>query len=578
MNRRDWLAGAGALAAQGVQPQARGQAGPGLIAHWKLTGDCRDAAGRHHGVDHGVAFVEGPGGAIKVAARFDGVESFIEVADAASLKFADGQFSIAAWVKLDSDVTTVIGDILSKYDPRIRKGLNLSVGSSSPGYSSVGDAKNLYFGIDNGVNGPWLDCGRPWKSNPLISTLIAYRGQLYTGIADASRPQDACRMFRYAGGTEWEDCGRLGKDLLTLSVCSVIVHKGRLYAGTGVWDWVKALKGIAGPNHVYCYEGAKEWRDCGQFGAGRRVLSLASFKGDLYAGDDTGKCFRYDGGTRWSFCGQLENEIRLDTMMAFRGHLYAGTHGSMYRYDGDTRWTCIGRKPFGTTQVHTLQVYDSHLHAGTWPFGKVLRYEGGETWTDSGQLGIATDKHQINEVNDLCVYNGKLYAGVIPLAEVYRHEHGTSWSLLRRMVGNPNYSPADTYSWCRVPSFAVFQGKLFMGTSTCHGRYDPANPPEAGRVHAMEAGKNVSYDDDLGGRWRHVAAIRTHDRLQLYVDGKLQASSAPFDGADFEIANDRPLRIGLGSQNHFSGALADVRIYAGALEASHVMGLHRMAG
>ena len=164
MSRRDCLACAGGLAAQGAHSLARSQAGPSLIAHWKLNGDCRDAAGRHDGVAHGLAFVEGPGGAIKAAARFDGIESFIEVAHAAPLKFAADGFSIAAWVKLESDVTTVIGDILSKYDPRNRKGLNLSVGSSSPGYSSIGDAKNLHFGIDNGINGSWLDCGRPWKT------------------------------------------------------------------------------------------------------------------------------------------------------------------------------------------------------------------------------------------------------------------------------------------------------------------------------------------------------------------------------------------------------------------------------
>ncbi len=67
--------------------------------------------------------------------------------------------------------------------------------------------------------------------------------------------------------------------------------------------------------------------------------------------------------------------------------------------------------------------------------GTVLRYEGQDQWTDCGQLGIATDKYQINEVNDLTVFNGKLYAGVIPKGEVYRYEGGTecrrSWPRLR---------------------------------------------------------------------------------------------------------------------------------------------------
>jgi hypothetical protein len=366
------LSGAGQLGAERPSTKATARGYPRLIAQWKLDGDCRDSVGSHHGYAKNVSFVEGRDGRSDGAAFFNGVDASIKVNHDDDIAFGTKEFSISTWINLKQDLTSVIGDILCKYDSKRRKGINLGIAGSSPGYSSVGDAKNVHCGIDNGIVGSWVDCGRPWKSNPLISTLIVYKGQLYTGIADASRPEDACKMFRYAGGTEWVDCGRLGKDMLTLTVFSVIVHKGQFYAGTGVWDWVKAIKGIAGPNHVYCYEGGREWRDCGEFGTGHRVLSLASFKGDLYAGDDNGKCYRYDGGTKWTFCGQPENENRLNTMMVYQGHLYVGTHGSMYRYEGDTRWTSIGRKPFGTTQVHTMKVYDSHLYAGTWPFGRVL--------------------------------------------------------------------------------------------------------------------------------------------------------------------------------------------------------------
>ncbi len=103
----------------------------------------------------------------------------------------------------------------------------------------------------------------------------------------------------------------------------------------------------------------------------------------------------------------------------------AGTFGSVRK----------GRTPHGMTQVHKLQVYDGHIYAGTWPEGSVLRYEGGDQWTDCGQLGVATQQYQINEVNDLTVYNGKLHAGVLPRAEVYRFEYASGCLLSPDRVG-----------------------------------------------------------------------------------------------------------------------------------------------
>ncbi|MBI1984476.1 MAG: LamG domain-containing protein [Acidobacteria bacterium] len=550
-----------------------------MVAHWNLDGDFRDSVGAHHGEGRGVKFVEGRDGRSGGAALFDGVENLIEVPHDIRLFHGSDEFSISAWVNLGENLVSVHGGILTKYDPAARRGVNLTVMGSSPGYSSMGDAKYLHFGIDNAINGSWMDCGKPWKSNPLIGTLVVYKGRLYAGLGDASRPEDACHVFRYEGGTDWVDCGRLGSHPLTASVFSVVVHKGHLYGGTGVWDWLKAHAGMGGPNHVYRYEGGTEWRDCGQVGNGYRTMSLASFNGELYAADDTlpGKVYKYEGGTSWSFCGRLgaKRERLVNCMTVYRGHLYGSTHPGIYRYEGGAKWESIGHGPFESTQIHKLQVYDGHLYAGTWPHGKVLRYEGEGQWTDCGQLGISTERHQINEVNDLAVYNGKLYAGVIPKAEVYRYEWGQEWTLLRRLVANQGWSPNDVASWCRVPSLTVFQGKLFQGTSTCFGRFDPTGPPEAGRVYAMEAGKNVSYDDDLGAGWKHVVAVRERGLMKLYVDGQLRAASAPFDNADYETSNIEPLLIGFGAQNYFSGVLDDIRIYGGPLTAAQVSTLYQ---
>lgn len=547
---------------------------PDLIAHWKLNGDCKDALGKHHGEGHNIKFVEGRDGKPGGAACFNGLDAFISVDDDGDWRFGTKEFSISTWINVKQDMESVAGDILTKFDGTARSGFNFGLGGSSAGYSSVGDAKNIYFGVDDGICGSWLDCGSPWKSNPLISTLAVHKGQLYTGTADASKPEDACHVFRYAADSQWVDCGRVGNDTLTLTAFSLISHKGNLYCGTGVWDWSKAMPGRGGPAHVYCYEGGEHWRDCGRVGHGIRIFSLASFKGDLYAGDDTGNCYRWDGGTTWIFCGQLGHDHRLNSMMVFKGNLYGCSHDGVYRYERDTNWTSVGQHPGGSNQIHKLQVYDSHLYAGTWPYGNVMRYDGESNWIDTGQLGIATDKYQINEVNDLRVYNGKMYAGVLPKAEVYRYEAVGNWTMLRRMVQDANWAGGDNHTWFRVPCMTVFQGKLFHGTSTCHGAADPMSPAEAGRIYAMEAGKMASYDDDLGTGWKHLVAVREQNVLRIYLNGKECAVSSRFNSEDYPQSNRSPLLIGLGATSNFSGSLAEVRIYGGALSADQASNLY----
>jgi hypothetical protein len=549
---------------------------PELVAHWRLDGDCQDELGNHHGEAHGLTFAEGVDGPTGGAAVFNGVDSFVEVPDAQALNFGKEPFSIAFWVKVKEDVESAPGDLINKFDAPLRRGFNLSLVGSSSGYSSFGSSKGIHFGIDNGINGSWLDCGRPWKTNPMITTLTVFKGHLYAATSDGARAEEACRVFRFEGGDNWADCGRVGNDPSTLSAMSMAVHKGKLYAGTGTWDWEKSNAGRGGRNHVYCYEGGTRWRDCGAVGNAFCVMSLVSFKGKLYATDDSSKCYRYDEDETWAYCGHPERSDRLQCLMPWHGSLYVGnTDGLVFRYQGGTKWECVGRKPHGATQIHKLQVFAGKLHAGTWPKGKVLRYEGGTEWSDLGELGISTEKVQINEVNDLQVYNGKLYAGAIPNAEVYRFEGGTRWTLLRTLMLDITNSPLNLHGWSRVTAMAEFGGRLYSGTGTCHGKYDPGNPPESGRVYAMEAGKSASFDDDLGAMWRHVTAVRDKNVVRLYVDGRLSSSSAAFSADDYDLFNKSPLMIGFGTKGFLAATLDDIRIYRGALNANQVAELNK---
>ena len=53
--------------------------------------------------------------------------------------------------------------------------------------------------------------------------------------------------------------------------------------------------------------------------------------------------------------------------------------------------------------------------------------------------------------------------------------------------------------------------------------------------------------------------------MKLYINGMLVTTSQLREGPPFNLTNDRPLLVGFGTQNYFTGAIADLRLYHGAL-------------
>ena len=121
-----------------------------LIAHWPLRGNARDAIGENHGAAHHLTYMEGPDGSADGAARFNGRDSVIEVADAEPVHLGSRDFSVAVWVRCDMPVRGVFGDVLSKFDPAGRCGLNLQIAGSSPAYNGMSDTRG------------WRGCHRRW--------------------------------------------------------------------------------------------------------------------------------------------------------------------------------------------------------------------------------------------------------------------------------------------------------------------------------------------------------------------------------------------------------------------------------
>ncbi|MGD9495048.1 MAG: LamG-like jellyroll fold domain-containing protein [Armatimonadota bacterium] len=558
---------------------------PRLIARWRLAGDARDSVGDHHGLATALTYTAGPQGASPGAASFDGVRSFVRVEDHPDLRLGADDFSVTAWIRCQAPMTSVFGDIISKFDPVGRCGLHLHVAGSSPAYSAMSDQRHVHFGIDDGYVGSWEDLGKPAASSSHVTALVTWEGDLYAGIADAATPDEACRVFRYGGGQTWRDCGRLCADPGVLSVQSMIVHGGRLYAGSGNWDWVKAKGGVPGftPSkvHVYEYQGGTMWRDLGQVGEGYRVMCMGSFAGDLYAGMDSGagggKVFRYDGD-RWVDCGAPDG-ANVECFLPSAGVLYVATHGCIYRYEGGTTWTSIGRFPHGISQIHCMAEVGGRLWVGTWPQGYVLRRERNGQWVKAGRLGIPAGLRECNEVMDLRVYNGKLYAGVIPKAQVWRYEADGHWTLMASLAARADWDAEDAVTWCRVTCLDAHGGRLCAATGTCYSRPEHQDAEDTlGRVHAFTAGQVCSHEHDIGGGWTHVAAVRAGKETRLYVNGTVSAIARAPARTVLNLTNTSPLLIGYGPQTYFTGAISDVRIYYGALNAEAVRQLGSVPG
>jgi len=524
----------------------------GLVGHWKLVGDCRDSSGMgNHGANHGADLAaKGRDGKPGSAAGFDGRSGRIEVPNSPSLRLGTGDFSISVWIHTESELDDVLGDIVSQFDPVSRKGFNLGLMNYAGVTSSQSNWRNVHFGIDDAKIEPsWTDCGRP-GNNFFVCGLAVHEGSLYAGTFETGA-NEAGHVYRYVGGTEWADCGSPDK---SNSVMCLAVFNGNLYAGTACYRAKGSLLPDS-PNknpggHVYRYEGGKTWVDCGRLGEANEVYALAGYRGQLYAIPMyTAGVFRLDGESTWNYCG-TPGGLRSMSLAAFNGGLYSTGNGGagVWRYVSGTEWAFCGKQA-EETQTYSMAIHGGQMYAGTWPSGSVFRWDGGTTWTNCGRLG------EEKEVMAMAVYNGKLYGGTLPLAEVFRYDGGSTWT----RTGQLDTTPDVRYR--RAWSMAVYQGRLFAGTLP------------SGRVYSLEAGKNVTYDRELAPGWRHLVAVRGGDRLKLYMDGKLVATSTVFNPSDYDLSNDQPLQIGFGAHDYLNGRLSDLRIYSRALTDDEVRAL-----
>lgn len=517
----------------------------GLVAHWPLTDNVRDASGRGRRLEAtDVEFRETDGFR---SARFNGRSSLLRLTEDAPQFGTDG-FSISLWAHTDAELDDTPGDLVSRYDSRQRRGFHLSLLSAAGVTSSQANYRNVHFSIDAGSEpGQWADHGRLGNA-VLIFCMAVHDGQLFAGTCEAGL-DEVGRVFRYDGAS-WTDCG--APDVCN-AVCSMAEFNGELYIGTGKYRLRgSSLAESENPRlggNVFRYVADDDWEHCGRVPEAEAVNGMAVYRGELYAGSMYAPAgfYRYDGGKNWIDCGTPGGK-RVEALGVYNGRLYATGYdeGHVYRFDGDV-WSDLGQVG-EANQTYGFAVHGGELYVSEWPHARVYRLEE-DRWVFSGRLGEEL------ETMPLFVYNGKMYAGTLPTAEVYRFDGGENWTRIARL----DHTPDVRYR--RVWSMAEYRGRLFAGTLP------------SGHVHSIEIGRNVTSNRPLAPGWRHIAAVRDTSELRLYIDGDLVATSAQFEPDAYNLSTAAPLTIGFGANDHFNGSLRELRIFDRALSAGEITSL-----
>jgi hypothetical protein len=492
----------------------------------------------------------------ELAAHWPSVKEPREIPAKEVPELGKGDFSFAMWVKVDDKLDRPTGDLLSRYDPKTRRGYHLTLKSSPGVTSNQPNDRHLQFGIDDSRQTDWRDCGRP--GNALFAfSMATHEGSLYAGTCEPGKDESG-RVYRYAGEKKWIDCGAPDK---SNAVTAMAVFNGKLYAGTGKYrvagSSLKESENLTLGGKVFRYEGGTRWTDCGQLPQTGAVGGFVVFRGELYASSlyKPAGFFRYEGEKKWASHAVPEGidpktkekgSRRVVPLTSHEGHIYAGSYdgGRVYRFDGKS-WTDCGQLG-DNTQTYSFAQYYGKLYVGTWPSGRVYRFDGINKWADVGRLGEEL------EVMGMAVHNGRFIAGTLPLGEVYSYEGDTTWKKLARLDLTPDVK------YRRVWTMAEHDGQLFAGTLP------------SGKIFAYSAGQQAMWGHSLTPGWHHIAAVKSANRLTLFVDGARVAQTPPFDATSYQVDASQPLRLGTGSNGPLNGSLADVRIYRRVLGEAEI--------
>lgn len=73
--------------------------------------------------------------------------------------------------------------------------------------------------------------------------------------------------------------------------------------------------------------------------------------------------------------------------------------------------------------------------------------------------------------------------------------------------------------------------------------------------------------------WQYIAAIKTADRLQLFINGKLVNETKIPTSIKFNLNSELPIKIGFGANDYFNGHMREIRLYNRALSNKEIKDL-----
>lgn len=481
-------------------------------------------------------------------AVFDGRSTVVRFTEGRDFQLGKGPFSISLWTQIDGNSGDTLGDLISCYDPKERRGFHLGIYNHGGVTNSQPNIRQVHFGIDQARSeSEFTDHGQLGDAVYVFS-LCVHAGRLYASTCHAGAAQTG-RVFRYEGNDKWTD---LGSPDRANAISAMAVYNGSLYVASSKYRLAgSSLSESENPNfggNVYRLGAGDVWEPCGNVSSETEAISaLVVFRGKLYASSlyRPAGFFRYEGADQWTACNTPDGK-RTEALTVFNDAIYATCYdeGSVFCYDGQD-WSKVGQIP-EATQTYGFGIHRGELYVSEWPKAHVFRYLGQDRWQDTGKLGGEL------EAMPLVVYNGKMYGGTLPLAEIYRYDGDENWT----RFGRVDHTPDVKYR--RAWSMAVYQGRLFVGTLP------------SGRVLSIEAGKNVTHDHPLDSGWHHIAAVRSDKVLKLYIDGSLVGKSTEFDPELYDLSNQSELLIGFGAQDYYRGRIADVKIYRGELTPEQI--------
>ena len=255
-------------------------------------GSCRAIAAitsgqDNHGVNHGVDLDSG---------AFDGAQHTSKCPTSDSLKLGTGDFAICAWVYTDEGTRRH----RRRRDRYVRSGAAAEESRcrSIPAPADINRrAPIATFILESTTrrSTDWQDCGHP---NPTSNYVSNSHDRVQGQVCMRARPMAktsriGATFIVMKASDKWTDCGRVG-DRATTGVGAADRSQRRLVRCDDAHTIGRASRrGGYDPGRVYRYLGGTQWEDCGQPSDNRTLNSMASYKGKLYVGGGPQHAWRF---------------------------------------------------------------------------------------------------------------------------------------------------------------------------------------------------------------------------------------------------------------------------------------------